>query len=250
MPTLRQGRLLTDCPDALTISSILSATIDPDDILCLLCYKAQLKLLSNLQQEPLSDISLMNDIEMWLYTQRHSTSKLTRSILEAIIFVANQLQQEKALLLSSAVTIFIEHYTEKKLTCSISSLNLKIDTEDSTVHFSNRWLLNNLLIYLNKYMSIKCIHKMFGTVLYCRNVDILTSLSWALGSNLSDKEPANFQIDYSNREESQPHILSQSANLINTLLQEEIKRVSNLQESNFSILKFLHNTNHKLVDFL
>ena len=29
-----------------------------------------------------------------------------------------------------------------------------------------------------------CVHKKFGTMLFCKDGDLLTSLSWALGTNL------------------------------------------------------------------
>ena len=50
-----------------------------------------------------------------------------------------------------------------------------------TIIFSSKWLLNKLIIYLQEHMSYKCILHRFGTVLFRKGGDLLTSLSWALG---------------------------------------------------------------------
>ena len=56
-----------------------------------------------------------------------------------------------------------------------------IELGESNVQFSSRWLLHQLIVYLNSHMLYKCIHKKFGTVLFHQRVDVLISLSWALG---------------------------------------------------------------------
>jgi len=58
--------------------------------------------------------------------------------------------------------------------------------------FTSRWLLNQLVAYLNSYMLYKCIHMKFGTMLFRRGIDILISLSRALSSQqFSDEDSEN-----------------------------------------------------------
>ena len=109
------------------------------------------------------------------------TDALTRAVLKAVLFVAEQLLQQKAVLLPWASQIFLQAYQLHR-TGSIKSAELNLEVGESTVKFSSRWLLNQLIIYLNPYMSYKCVHRKFGTILYRKGGDILTSLSWALGT--------------------------------------------------------------------
>ena len=111
------------------------------------------------------------------------TDALTRAVLKAVLFVAEQLLQQKAVLLPWASQIFLQAYQLHR-TGSIKSAELNLEVGESTVKFSSRWLLNQLIIYLNPYMSYKCVHRKFGTILYRKGGDILTSLSWALWSRM------------------------------------------------------------------
>ena len=65
---------------------------------------------------------------------------------------------------------------------SIASVELNLEVGDSTVKFSSRWMLNQLIIYLHPYMEYKCVHRKYGTMLFRRGGDLLTSLSLALGA--------------------------------------------------------------------
>jgi len=93
------------------------------------------------------------------------TDTLTRAVLKAALFVAEQGQAYQL------------HRTG-----SIKSAEFNLEVGESTVKFSSRWLLNQLIIYLNPYMSYKCVHRKFSTILHPKGGDILTSLSWALGT--------------------------------------------------------------------
>jgi hypothetical protein len=77
-----------------------------------ICYKMHQCIISFTECEPLSlNESLINDIEFWIEGQKQTSNILTQSILEAVIFIARELSQEKAVLLTTACTIFLEMYT-------------------------------------------------------------------------------------------------------------------------------------------
>lgn len=56
----------------------------------------------------------------------------------------------------------------------------RLQMEDSTVNFTSRWLLHQLIIKLGPFLVHKCIHPKIGTLIYRRGVDLTTCLSWAL----------------------------------------------------------------------
>ena len=129
-------------PDAHTVSSYMSGNdngreILPDDVLCIGCYKAHKILLTEIENMPeYTNESLSDDIKFWAKVQKEpSTDLLTNAILETVIFVAKQLYQEKALLLSTACSVFLDTYTGQNTMCSISSTEaVIIDTELSLHH--------------------------------------------------------------------------------------------------------------------
>ena len=77
-------------------------------------------------------------------------------------------------------------------------------------------------------MLYKCVHKKFGTVLYCKGVDIMTSLSWAL-SALCYKEVCDegdhIQDDQHDTTYKE-RVITEAGDIVNDLLHEEIKRQS------------------------
>ena len=236
-----------------------SQDISSDDVLCISCYKAHQSLITEIETMPeyINDC-LYDDIEFW--TEIHdksSTDLLTRAILKTVIFVAEQLYQEKALLLSTAGTIFLEAYTGHRQEDAFSTAvdQLIIDTEDGTVKFTGHWLLHRLIVHLNKYMKFKCIHRKFGTVLYKRDGDILTSLSWALGAN---KQTYLFQQERRTCQKSDIDspgtLIPHCGQLFNDLLHNEINRLSKsstiIDPSDLSIDQFLSEIDSKLTDFL
>ena len=74
-------------------------------------------------------------------------------------------------------------------------------------------------------MLYKCMHKKFGTILYCRGGDILTSLSWALGSSRTDKESI-YERDTNSLQPNNEVALNKAAYILNDLLYEENRRLS------------------------
>ena len=247
-------------PDSVTISKYLSdsgtmySEVQPDDLICLTCYKMHLAILSSFETQHLPvNECLLSDIELWQQTQNDTSSILTKSILEAVITVAKELYQDKAILLTSACAVFLEAYTGERYTESISSLEVYIETGDSTIHFTSRWLLHQLIIHLKNYMDFRCIHKKFGTILYKHGGDLLTSLSWALGTN-SHRQPDLIYNISKKATKSCPEVLNQSAELLNDLIHKEISRLATdpftSDPSNLSVDKFLNDVNSQLTTFL
>ena len=96
--------------------------------------------------------------------------------------MAEHLIHQKAVLLPWVCNVFLDTHSQA-LAGSKPTPSPILEVGESTVKFSSRWLLNQLILYLNQHMSYKCIHKRFGTILYRKEGDILTSLSWALSNS-------------------------------------------------------------------
>ena len=102
---------------------------------------------------------LTKSIEEWEAThQAHNTDHLTKAILSSVIFVAKHLLAKKALLLPWVCQIFLNAYTG-----DMNLVQVSLEVGDSTVQFSSRWLLHQLITFLDVYMMHKCIHMKFGT---------------------------------------------------------------------------------------
>ena len=111
------------------------------------------------------------------------TDRLTVAVLKAALFVAEQPLQQKAVLLPQASQVFIRVYGLNH-TGSIKSveLNLEVGGGHSSILFEVASESAHCLS--QSYMLYKCVHMKFGTILYRKWVDLLTSLSWALGTAL------------------------------------------------------------------
>jgi hypothetical protein len=166
--------------------------------------------------------NLLIDIELWeKVINEPSTTALTKSILETVIFVGKQLQHDKVLLLTSASSFFIEWYTGVRNITSISSVELNL--EDDTTKFTLRWLLQKLIQHLDAHMVHKCIHRRFGTILYKHNGYLLSSLSLALGSMATLKQQHDSDVcSAGSYIETDDSILTKSSEIIGRLLQKEI----------------------------
>ena len=114
-------------------------------------------------------------------------NKYSQAILQTVIYVANHLLQEKAVLLPWACKVFLQSY-ESESTGSVTSAKVTVETGDSTVILSSRWPLHQLIEHLNYCMSYKCVHMKFGTILYRKGVDLLVSFSWALSTQTQEGE--------------------------------------------------------------
>ena len=92
--------------------------------------------------------SLADDID--ISEVENCDDKVTNSILESVLFVAKHLLEDKALLLTTVASVFIKSYTGEKVNNMLESIEIEMGI--STIKFSNRWLLNQSICYLNKYM--------------------------------------------------------------------------------------------------
>ena len=102
-------------------------------------------------------------------------------------------------------------------------------------------------------MDFKCVHKKFGTILYKRGGNLLTSLSWALGAN-AQRQADSLYIHSKKQTTHFGDTLNHSAELLNDLLHDEIRKLSTnpstIDPSNLSVDKFLGDVDPKITSFL
>ena len=94
-----------------------------------------------------------------------------------------------------------------------------VEIGKGTVKYTTRWLLNQIILHLEPFITYKCIQKKFGTLIFRKNGDILTSLSWALG-RAQIGEMDNFTYTNAGWSQSRANILREAGN-IDDLIQEE-----------------------------
>ena len=252
-------------PDAEKVSQHLSdqtgqnVTISPTDYICSTCYKVHCSIIESLRTPHGSDTSLKQAIDQWVDKYNDdNANKLTKAILQTVVYVANHLLLEQAVLLPWACKVFLQSY-ESEYAGSVTSAKVTVETGDSIVTFSGRWLLHHLIEYLNCYMLYKCVHMKFGTILYRKGVDVLVSLSWALSS------VQGFAQKYTDGDHMCVHgpiiednktVLHNAACIVNSLIHDEIERQSTIRQDfstnplSFSIEDELQNMNQLLLEFV
>jgi len=120
--------------------------IDPSDYLCYICYKSHCSIIESLKATEGSDEALQQSITDWvdIYNNK-STDKLTKATLKAVLYVANHVVLGKAVLLPLVCKVFLTSdspdYTD--------SANTTIETTEICATFTGRWLLHQLITYLN-----------------------------------------------------------------------------------------------------
>ena len=117
-----------------------------------------------------------------------TTSTLTKSILQAVLFVADNLLHQRAVLLPQVCQVFLQTHSRVE---QASELVLEVD--NTLVKFTSRWLLHQLILYLNSFMEYKCEHRRIGTVLFRKGGNLFTSLS--LSSNVEIELQAEDDAD-------------------------------------------------------
>ena len=124
------------------IDNNFNVNLSPTDYLCLNCYKLHLSIVTAEAQSS----SLADDIDIWTLAQaEHSDDKLTNSVLDAVLFVGKNLLEDKALLLSTVSSVFIESYTGEKITNKHESI--VIEMKNSVIKIAHvRPLLHKLLV--------------------------------------------------------------------------------------------------------
>ena len=129
--------------------------------------------LMSLQSKQLElDCKLQSLMEIWIAKgSDKDADALTRAVLKAVLFVAEQLQQ-KAVFLGQARFSFKHASSQLSWTWRWGRVLL--------ILFQ---VVSKSAYYLpHPYMSYKCVHRKFSIILYRKEGDILTSLSWALGN--------------------------------------------------------------------
>lgn len=125
---------------SLTLNDVQA--IDPDDYLCYSCYMTHQTIVKSTHSKTSDPEELKHLMETWQCTlKRENVDAVTKSILHAVLFVANEFLHERAVLLPCACRQFLDAY--KKLVDKDKGYELEID-ETSTVQFTSRWLLNQL----------------------------------------------------------------------------------------------------------
>ena len=247
-------------PNSTIVSQYLKDTtgtdvvISPDDWICTNCYNTHCTIIKSIECNQIgSNEMLAKAIEEWETTTAYNIDKLTKAILSSVVFVAKYLLAQKALLLPWACHVFLQVYNVQYT--DIKSVQVSLELKDSSVQFSSRWLLHQLIVHLDAYMMHKCVHMKYGTVLYRKGADILATLSWALStSNLagqwSKPEKQKQHDNYPNAETT----LKEASIIMNNLIHDEIKRsvemTSTLDYNSLKIKEHLKNINPLLLDFL
>ena len=182
--------------------------------------------------------------------KHYSTDLLTKAVLKAVLHVSEHLLHQKAVLLPDVCHAFLEAFGITHYGC-IASVDPCLEMGDSTVQFSSRWLLHQLIIYLHPYLQYKCIH-----------MNLLVSLSWALGVSSASHKAQMETLDYTSftskttGQQHQQSILLQAGNVVNDLLHDDIRRQAMTTPQtrhdplNLNIDEYLKEVNPLLVNFL
>ena len=226
----KQGTVLCrHSPDAIAVTKHLqrttgsTITIQATDYLCNNCYKSHLAIITELQRERVeAEKTLENCITRLRVQEEHADTLTYKSVVQSALFVAEHLVQDKAVLLPHVCRYFLTCYGVKS-----QNLTLTLEENDCTVKFSSRWLLGQLIIHLNPHMQYICVHKKFGTMLYRTEGDILTCLSWALGSSSNVTEvDAQPEKTYKNEPLSKERVLFEAGEILNDIIHKEIKSLT------------------------
>ena len=219
-------------PNALAVSQHLATTagidiqIGNDDYICTSCYKMHCSIIKSLESKQNgSDDTLHDSVEIWKHTAEKTTDLVTKATLAAVMYVAKHLLQKKAILLPWVCQVFLRAYG-MNYTGSVNSVELSLELGESNVQFSSRWLLHQLIVYLDSHMLYKCVHKKFGTILFRKGIDVLISLSWALGMSDTGEncsEPTTKQHS-STTMLNEEQVLTHAGCIVNDIIHKEIKK--------------------------
>ena len=257
-------KLYRHSPNPVVVSKYITDTtgtdtvISPDEYICTSCYNTQCTIVKSTDCTPNckpngSDEMLQKSIKEWEATKEDSkTDHLTKAIVSSVIYVAQHLLVQKALLLPWVCQVFLDVYGIQPSE-DTNTVQVTLDVGDSSVKFTSRWLLHQLITHLDGYMIHKCVHKKLGTVLYRQGGDVIVALSWALSAS----QPPNQYLSEPEIQCQIPDVdttLKEASIIVNNLLHEEIKKPSHSQPSpNCALLNInteLNNINPLLLQFL
>ena len=125
-------------------------------------------MLCSLESEYMTlDNVLHDNIKIWEYKlSQEDTDKLTKAVLQAVLYVAKELANQQAVLLPVFSQVFLDTYEPNQPDESSSQVHVHLDVGEGTIKYSTQWLLNQLIAHLQQHASYKCNHKRFGTVLF------------------------------------------------------------------------------------
>ena len=196
------------------------------DYICNTCYKLHVAILKSHENEnELADL-----IQIWEITLSNETSEHTAAVLHSVLFVANLFLNNRAVLLPQVCRVFLQKYFTSDDT--LENTEHISENNEGTIKFTSRWMLNQLKLHFNSHMEHKCIHKKFGTILYKKGGDLLTSLSWALGAGTPTKDPEYITTTPNYNALSEEAILAKAGDIINNLVHTEVSRLSNCKYLN------------------
>ena len=212
------------CPDCDLVVENMRTTLGeelnltPADVICSSCYKLHLQIINNKGNKNEPNDSDLEAIIHQLDAQRREEHDIAQSALYAVgSYVANELYNQRAMLLPQASKMFLKEYG----TDDDDMYNVYIEFNKTSIKYSSKWLLEQLIIILGIHMSYKCIHKKFGVVLYRKNGDLLYILSWALGSNQNTHHETLPTIN--TPEASEERVLIRAASIVNDHLLKDTR---------------------------
>ncbi len=182
-----------------------------------------------------SNAQILNYISIWEYTKSDpNTDKLTKCTLHIVLHLAKALCDNQAMLLPTLSRMFLSMYMDN------SSADCIVDTEEGSVNFTSKWLLKQVLLYLHHHLKFKCVHRRYGTVLFPKNSDLLTCLSWALGRS---QNSIDTEVSYEKLSsvDSDVAILNKAGDIVNDLVHKESERYRQINTDSLnSTLKYLN----------
>ena len=242
----------------LTETTGSNVTIKKSDCACYACYKSHwsiVKALAPAEQQP-SDATLKSDMDTWgVQLAEVTTDAVAKVVLKSVLLVSEHLLHQKAALLPHVCRVFLESYGVS-LGCGSSTTGIDVDLEvgDSTVKFSSRWLLHQLITYIHPYLQYNCIHRKFGTILFCKGGDLLASLSWALGT-MSYKlfQSSSFLLTPETTGTGAGHrekVIEEAGCILNDLIHEELQQQSHQDPSALNSDKYMEDIHPLILQFL
>ena len=222
--TPKQGTCFTrHSPDAAMVNEILSELSENEihltdsDNICNACYRAQFAMLKS---KNVTDTNSSSEL-IGLTIEDEDTDDVTKAILHTVLYVANEIMHERAVLLPRASQVFLTEYTKDSPTDQTVHI---LEVMDGTVKYTSQWLLQHIIIHLQPFIHYKCVHRKFGTILYRKGGDVLTSLSWALGRAQSKDMDSVYVSTSPSQPSNKGSILREASNILNGLIHAEIAK--------------------------
>ncbi len=207
----KQGTKFTrHCPNLAIINQLLDESLTSNDCICFACYKEQLTIVKSHEQAD----ELRDKITIWETTiSDSSVESLTKAVLHSVLYIAHELENERAVLLPDVSKVFCSQYLASG--SSPVSEHTILENSEGTVKFSSKWLMKQLTVHLYTHIASKCVHKQFGTK---NGGDLLTSLSWALGACKHEPPEEAFYLHTKGGKLDKSKILKEASDILNDII--------------------------------